>query len=95
MKPFNSRITGNNKVGIVAEPLQAPIPNISMNIIIGSRRHPKKFNVPHSRQQKSDNHNPPGKPWHDKEFTYRQEIRDAGQRQRGHEVRPTSIAKVA
>src|ERR1700736_5137994 len=38
MQPLHGRTAGNNKIGIVAEPLQAAIPNISMDIIIGARR---------------------------------------------------------
>jgi hypothetical protein len=50
MQLFNGRIAGNDKIGVVAEPLQAAIPHISMNIIIGAWGQPKKFNVPHSSQ---------------------------------------------
>ena len=50
MQPVSGRIAGNDKIGVVAKPLQAAIPNISMNIIINARGSPKKLNVPHSRK---------------------------------------------
>jgi hypothetical protein len=34
-----------------------------MNIIIGARRHPKKFNVPHSSQEEPNDDNASGKSW--------------------------------
>ena len=61
MQPLRGRIAGNDKIGVVAEPLQAAIPNISMNIIIGARGQPKKFNVPHSRQDEPNDDNASGK----------------------------------
>jgi hypothetical protein len=48
MQPLSGGIAGNDKIRVVAKPLQAAIPNISMNIIIGARGSPKKFNVPNS-----------------------------------------------
>ena len=60
MQPLDGRIAGNDKIGVVAEPLQAAIPNISMNIIIGARGQPKKFNVPHSSQDEPDDDNASG-----------------------------------
>ena len=44
MKPFGSRIAGDNNIWVVAELLQWPS-QIFINIIIGGRRQPKKFNV--------------------------------------------------
>ena len=61
MQPLNGRIAGNDKIGVVAEPLQAAIPNIAMNIIIGARGQPKKFNVPHSSQDEPNDDNAPRK----------------------------------
>src|SRR6267378_4266813 len=60
MQPLNGRIAGNDNIGVVAEPLQAAIPNIAMDIIIGARGQPKKCNVPHSSQDKPDDDNAPG-----------------------------------
>src|ERR1700757_3186618 len=45
MQLLSGGIAGNDKIGVVAEPLQASIPNISMNIILGGRGSSKKFNV--------------------------------------------------
>ena len=69
MEALNGRIAGNNKVGVVAEPLQASIPNISMNIIIGARGQPEKFNVPHSSQDKPNDNNVSGKFWRSEKLT--------------------------
>ena len=61
MKPFSSRIAGDDNIWVVAEPLQTSIPNISMDIIIGARGYPKKFNVPHSSQDEPNDDNASGK----------------------------------
>ena len=95
MQPLNGRIAGNDKIGVVAEPLQAAIPNIAMNIIIGARGQPKKFNVPHSSQDEPNDDDAPRKSWRSEKLTDRQEVHDARKRQRGHEVRSTPIAEVA
>src|SRR6266536_2553792 len=50
MQSLNSRVAGNDNIGIVAEPLQAAIPNISVDIIFSARGQPEKFNVPHRSQ---------------------------------------------
>ena len=71
MQPFNGRITGNDNVGVVAEPLQAAIPKISMNIIIGARGQPKKFDVPHGSQDEPNDDNTPGKSWRSEKLTDR------------------------
>src|SRR4029077_10329927 len=63
MQPLYGRIAGNDHVGVVTESLQPAIPNISMNIVIGSDRQPKKFNVPRSSQDEPDDYNSPGKSW--------------------------------
>jgi hypothetical protein len=47
MQFLKPRIARNHKIRVVAEPLQAAIPNIAMNVIIVARWQPKKFNVPH------------------------------------------------
>ncbi len=61
MQPLNGRIAGDDKIGVVAEPLQTAIPNISMDIIIGSRGQPKKFNVPDGSQDEPDDDDTSGK----------------------------------
>ena len=98
MQPLHCRIAGNHNIGVVAEPLQAAIPNIAMNIIIGARGHPKKFNVPRGCQDEPNDDNAPGnasfKSGRSEKLTDRQEVHDARNRQRGHEVRSTSIAEV-
>src|SRR5271165_7047000 len=37
MQALGGRIAGNDKIGVVPEPLQATIPNISMDIILGAQ----------------------------------------------------------
>jgi hypothetical protein len=66
-----------------------------MNIIIGARGLPKKFNVPHSSQDEPNDDNASVKVGRSEKLTDRQEIRDPRNRQRGHEVWSTSIAGVA
>ena len=71
MQLSSGRIAGNNNIGVVAEPLEAAIPNISMNIIIGARGQPKKFNVPDSSQDQPNDDNSSGKSWRSEKLTDR------------------------
>jgi hypothetical protein len=71
MQPLSGGIAGNDKIGVVAKPLQAAIPNISMNIIIGARGHPKKFDVPHSSQDEPNDDNASGEWWGSEKLTDR------------------------
>jgi hypothetical protein len=71
MQPLDGRIAGNDKIRVVAKPLQAAIPDIPMNIIIGARGQPKKFNVPHSSQDEPNDDNAPGKSWGGEKLTNR------------------------
>ena len=70
-----------------------------MDIIVGARGQPKKFNVPHRSQDEPEDDDAPGnasfKFGRGEKLTDRQEVDDARNRQRGHEVRSTSIAEVA
>ena len=95
MQRLNGRIVGNDKIGVVAEPLQAAIPNVSMDIIIGARGQPKKCNVPRRSQDEPNDNNASWKYRRDEKLTDRQEVHDARNRQRGHEAWPTPIAEVA
>src|SRR6266699_6158546 len=99
MQPGERRVAGNDNIRVVAEPLQAPVPNISMNIIIGARGQPKKFNVPHSSEDEPNDDDAPGnalfKSGRSEKLADRQEVHNARNRQGGHEVRTTSVAEVA
>ena len=95
MQGFNPGVAGNDDVRVVPEPLQSAIPDIPVNIIIGACGHSKKFNVPYSSQDESDDDNPSRKSWRSEELTDREEVGDSRNRQRGHEVWPTSVAEVA
>jgi hypothetical protein len=66
-----------------------------MDIIIGARGYPKKFNVPHSSQDEPNDDNASGKSWRSEKLADRQKVHDARKRQRGHEVRSTPVAEVA
>jgi hypothetical protein len=89
------RIAGNDSIRAIAEPLQAAIPNISVNVIIGAWLHPKKLKMPQSGQDKPKDDNAPRKPWRGEELADRQEVRDAGNSQGSEKGRSTSIAPVA
>jgi hypothetical protein len=65
-----------------------------MDIIIGAGRQAKKFNVPHRSQDEPNDDKASGKYRRCEKLTDRQEVRDSGKSQRGHETRPTSIAEV-
>src|SRR5208337_1320971 len=38
VQPRHSRVAGNDNIRVIAEPLHAPIPKVSMNVIIGTGR---------------------------------------------------------
>ena len=63
MQPFNYRIAGNDNIRVVAEALEAAIPNIAMNVVVDARRQPKKFNVPHGSQDECNDDNAPRQFW--------------------------------
>ena len=94
MQSLNGGVAGNNKIGVVAEPLQASIPNISIDILIGFRGHAKEFNVPYDSHNESNDDNVSGKFLSSEKLTNRQEICDACESQRGHEVRPAPIGEI-
>jgi hypothetical protein len=58
----HGRIAWNNNVGVVAEPLQAAVPNITVDIIVHARGNPKKFDVPNSSQEDPEDNDSPRKP---------------------------------
>ena len=93
------RIARNHKIGIVAEPLETAIPDIAMDIIIRARRLPQKLNVPHRGKEETNNDDAPSyllfKFRRNEKLAHRQEIRNAGNSQRGHEVWSAPIAEVA
>src|SRR5690348_12325298 len=99
MQPLNGRIAGDDNIGVVAEPLQAAIPDIAMDVIIDARGQPKKFSVPHRCQDEPNDENSPGngpsKSGRDEKLPDREEIGDAGKRQPGHEMGSAAIAEVA
>jgi hypothetical protein len=71
MQRLRGGVAGNDKIGVIAKPLQASIPNISMNIIIGARWHPKKLNVPYSSQGEPNDDNASGECWGSEKLTDR------------------------
>jgi hypothetical protein len=71
MQPLSGGIARNDKIRVVAEPLQAAIPNIAMNIVIGPRGCPKKLNVPHGSEDESNDDNASGKCWGSEKLTDR------------------------
>jgi hypothetical protein len=81
MQPLNSGIARNDEIRVVAEPLQAAIPNIAMNIIVGARAHTKKFNVPHGSQDEPNDDNASVEFGRSEKLTDREEICDASKRQ--------------
>ena len=89
------RIAGNHNVGVVAEPLKAAIPNLSMNVIVSASGKPKKFNVPQGGEDEPNDHNASRKSIGCEKLTDRQEVGDACEGQRGHEIRTTSVGEVA
>jgi hypothetical protein len=77
MKTLRGGVAGNDKIGVIAEPLQAAIPNISMDITICAYGIPKKLNVPHSRQEEPNHDNTTAECWGSEKLTDRQEVHDA------------------
>src|SRR5260370_1669895 len=56
VQPAERRVAGNDNIRVIAEPLHAAIPNISMNVIIYARGEPKTFNVPQPPQAQPNHH---------------------------------------
>ena len=71
MQRLSGGIAGNDEIGVVAKPLQASIPDISMNIVVGARGSPKKFNVPHSSKEEPNDDNASGECWGSEKLTDR------------------------
>jgi hypothetical protein len=71
MQRANGRIAGNDNIWVVAEPLQAAIPKIAMDVVVSACRQSKKFDVPHSSQDEPDDDNAPGKFWCGEKLTDR------------------------
>jgi hypothetical protein len=47
-------IGGNRRLGIVAEPLQSPVPNVSQDIVLRAGLRHKKWNAPTGSHQEAD-----------------------------------------
>src|SRR5579862_3513823 len=101
MQILYGRIAGADQIGIVAEALQAAVPDIAMNIIIRACGEAQEFNVPESSQDEPNDDGAPGKTWCSasvpptKKLADRQEICDFCNCQSGHEPWPAPIAEVA
>jgi hypothetical protein len=95
MEPPDGRISGNYNVRVKAEPLQASIPNISVNIIVRSRLHPKKLNVPNSSHHEPNDDDAPWKSWTSQKLTNGEDVHNACKCQTGHEVGSSPVAEVA
>src|ERR1700756_4712895 len=101
MQRFRSRIAGDDKVGVVAETLQAAIPNIAVNIIIGAWGQPKKRKGPTSGEGKTSQNHAPRKcrggagATSAKQFTNCEQVGNPRQCQENHEGRAAAVAKVA
>jgi hypothetical protein len=66
-----------------------------VNVVVCARWEPKKFNVPNSGKDESNDDNTLGKFWGAKKLTNCKQVCGGRKRQRGHEVRATSISEVA
>ena len=95
MQSLHGRIAGDDKIRVVAEPLQAAIPNISMDIVVGARGQPKKFNVPQAAKTSPTTTTRRGNSGVAKNSRTANRYAMPAKVIRGHEVRPASIAEVA
>src|SRR5262249_43741153 len=94
----NRGIARNHKIRVVTEPLQTTVPYVAMNVVVGARGQPEKFNVPDCSQGDPDDAKAPGKCAGGllaKELTDREEVSNPRYRERSHEWRPAAISKVA
>jgi hypothetical protein len=69
MEGLDSRIAGYDKIRVVAEPLQAAIPDVSVNIVIGARGHSQECDVPHRGQCQPNDNDLSRKAWFGEELT--------------------------
>jgi hypothetical protein len=61
VQPPDGRIAGDHDVRAISESLQAPIPDISVDVIVGTWSRPKIGNVPQRGQGKPNYENVPRK----------------------------------
>src|ERR1700758_473577 len=88
-------IAGNDKIRVVAEPLEPSVPDISVNIIVGAWGQPQKCNLPQSSQGEPNEDNSPRQSPRTEKLTDRKEVHDACNGQRRHEVRSAPVAEIA
>src|SRR5439155_25733620 len=95
MQRVERRVDGNEDIGAIAEPLHAAIPKISVNVIIRTRRHPEKQNMPHRRQHEPHDDYALREYLRREELTNSKKVRDASNGQRNDEGRCTQAAELA
>src|ERR1700704_6381037 len=95
MQPGKSRITGNDDIRVVAEPLDAATPDISMDIVIRSRRLQQEQNMPHNSQPQPDDNDALWETWRGEQLTHGEKVCNAGNCQRNDEGGSTQAAELA
>ncbi len=89
-----SRIAGNDQIGVVAEPLHTAIPKIAMNIVVCAGWQAEKLDMPDGSENKPKNDDSSGKSGRSKKFADREQVNEARNPQRGEEVRSPRSAKL-
>src|SRR5271166_4185542 len=84
-----------HNVGVVAEPLQAAIPNVAAYVVIGTRGYCKKGDVPRCGQHEADDNHALWEVRCTEELADSEKIRKAGHRERNDGKRFAFAAELA
>src|SRR5712692_663471 len=92
MQSSQRGICGNQIIRVVAEPLNAPIPYIAMNVVIRPRRHHDEWNPPQSGQRETGENHLAREPRCPEELADGDKIGDAGNSEENKEGRSAEAA---
>jgi hypothetical protein len=69
MQRIGRRIAGNDEIWVVAKPLQVAIPDIAINILLGTGGNAKESNVPYRCQNEPNDDHSSRKPRHSEKLS--------------------------
>jgi len=95
MQRVERGVAGDEDVRVIAEPLDAAVPEISMNVVVRPRRHPEKRKPPYRGQHEPDDDDALRESLSREELANSQEVCAAGKAQRNDEGRRTQVGEVA
>ncbi len=88
-------VVGNDNVRVIAEALNAAIPNVAVNVVIWPRGLQQERKMPHGRKHEPDDDYAAREFLREEELTNGKEVRDAGNEERDDERGRTDAAGAA